>query len=312
MPWGATRPAVPTQGDPPCREARRSPPSRSPGRASWPAPPPASARARRAPRRRANRAPKPAGRRSRAPRPRGFGHFGHGGPGGEVHAVEVVPDKAGTGLHHRDRGQRHDHRGRRRAPARSRLKEGTSSVTYATPTITIPSGATVLLDGATSSLEKLKAGDHVSISSSSEGTTVFATDSSFQPGEGHGGPMGGPPPQGAAPPEPALLSLGRERAPAAGYRGRHEREAFERNPQAAGARVDAAENRFAIAAGAIALVAGIACWPPRAAPRRRSRPRCCSASPADRVRLADLPDRRAERRRRPAPPPARLSPADPA
>ena len=78
------------------------------------------------------------------------------------------------------------------------LKEGTSTVTYATPTITIPSGATVQLDGASSSLEKLKAGDHVSISSSSEGTTVFATDSSFQPGEGHG-PMGGPP-QGAAPP----------------------------------------------------------------------------------------------------------------
>ena len=57
------------------------------------------------------------------------------------------------------------------------------------------SGATVTLDGSSSSLEKLAAGDHVSISSSSDGTTVFATDSSFT-GAGHGpggpGAPGGP------------------------------------------------------------------------------------------------------------------------
>jgi len=129
----------------------------------------------------------------------GFGHFGRGGPGGEVHAVEVVPDKAGTGfitvtedngtITAVDAGA-----------GKITLKEGTTSATYATPTISIPSGATVLLDGASSSLEKLKTGDHVSISSSSEGTTVFATDSSFQPGAGHGaGPMGAPPAGGALP-----------------------------------------------------------------------------------------------------------------
>ncbi len=78
------------------------------------------------------------------------------------------------------------------------LKEGTSTVTYGTPTITIPSGATVTLDGSSSSLEKLKAGDHASIASSSEGTTVFATDSSFTPGDGGHGHWG-PPPGGKAP-----------------------------------------------------------------------------------------------------------------
>ena len=46
---------------------------------------------------------------------------------------------------------------------------------------------------------RLSAGDHVSISSSSEGTNVFATDSSFKTGEGKG-PMGGAPPQGGQPP----------------------------------------------------------------------------------------------------------------
>ena len=140
-----------------------------------------------------------AGQAAAAAGPHGFGHFGHGGPGGEVHAVEVVLNKAGTAYITQT-----DDNGTITAvdagAGKITLKEGTSSVTYATPTITIPSGATVMLDGATSSLEKLKEGDHVSISSSSEGTTVFATDSSFKPDEGHGpGPMGAPP-QGGQPP----------------------------------------------------------------------------------------------------------------
>ena len=112
----------------------------------------------------------------------------HGGP--PVHAVEVVPNKAGSAfitvttdsgtITAVDAGA-----------GTITLKEGTSSLTYATPTITVPSGATVLLDGKSSSLGALAAGDRVSISSSSEGTTVFATDSSFQPPAGH---FGGPPP----------------------------------------------------------------------------------------------------------------------
>ena len=125
-----------------------------------------------------------------------FGHFGRGGPGGEVHALEVVPNKAGTGfitvtedngtITSIDAGA-----------GKITLKEGTSSVTYATPTIDIPSGATVLLNGSSSSLEKLSAGDKVSISSSSEGTTVFATDSSFKPPAGPDGMPHLAPPQGA-------------------------------------------------------------------------------------------------------------------
>jgi Cu/Ag efflux protein CusF len=129
----------------------------------------------------------------------GFGHFGGGGPGGEVHAVEVVLNKAGTAYITvtEDNGTI---TGVDAGAGKITLKEGTSSVTYATPTISIPAGSTVLLDGASSSLEKLKAGDRVSISSSSEGTTVFATDSSFQPRQGPGpGAMGGAP-QGGPPP----------------------------------------------------------------------------------------------------------------
>jgi hypothetical protein len=129
--------------------------------------------------------------------PPGGGHPGHGGPGAEVHAVEVVLNKAGTAYINET-----DDNGTVTAvdsgAGTITLKEGTSSVTYATPTISIPSDATVTLDGASSSLGKLAAGDHVSISSSSEGTNVFATDSSFKPGEGHG-PMGAPP-QGGQPP----------------------------------------------------------------------------------------------------------------
>lgn len=131
--------------------------------------------------------------------PPGGGHPGQGGPGGEVHAVEVVLDKAGTAYISVT-----DDSGTITAVDPSAgtitVKEGTSSVTYATPTITIPSGATVNLDGSSSSLEKLSVGDHVSISSSSEGTNVFATDSSFKPTEGKGPMGGGGPPQGGQPP----------------------------------------------------------------------------------------------------------------
>jgi len=76
------------------------------------------------------------------------------------------------------------------------IREGTKTVTYKTVTLTIPSGATIVLDGKSSSLSALAAEDHVMVSSSSEGTRVFAADSSFQPlAMGHGGP-----PPGAGPP----------------------------------------------------------------------------------------------------------------
>jgi hypothetical protein len=78
------------------------------------------------------------------------------------------------------------------------VTEEANSVTYKTVTLTIPSGSSVMLDGNSSSLEKLAAGDHVIVSSSSEGTNVFAADSSFHPeGPGHGGPPPGAGPPGA-------------------------------------------------------------------------------------------------------------------
>jgi hypothetical protein len=129
------------------------------------------------------------------------GPGGAGGPGGgAVHEVEEVLDKAGTAYISQtvDSGEV---TALDTSAGTVTLKEGTSTVTYATPTITIPSGASVTLDGVSSSLEKLKTGDHATISSSSDGTTVFATDSSFQPGGGHGwgGGPGQAPPSGQAP-----------------------------------------------------------------------------------------------------------------
>jgi hypothetical protein len=110
-----------------------------------------------------------------------------GGPGGgSVHSVSEVLDKAGTAYI----SQTTDSGTITSVDATTdtiTLKEGTSKVTYATPTITIASGADVTLDGSTSSLSALAAGDHVTITSSSDGTTVFATDASFHPAQGPGG-----------------------------------------------------------------------------------------------------------------------------
>jgi hypothetical protein len=125
----------------------------------------------------------------------------HGGPhGGGIHSVSVVPDKAGTSFITltSDSGtvQSVD-----TSANTITIVEGTKSATYKTPTLTIPAAATITLDGKKATLAEIKANDRVSVSSSSEGTTVFATDSSFQPqdGPGRGGPPGvgghgGPPP----------------------------------------------------------------------------------------------------------------------
>ena len=123
-----------------------------------------------------------------------------GGPGGSVHSVSEVLDKAGTTYI----SQTTDSGTITSVDATAdtiTLKEGTSKVTYATPTITIASGADVTLDGSTSSLSALAAGDHATITSSSDGTTVFATDASFHPSQGPGGNggWGGPSSHGAPP-----------------------------------------------------------------------------------------------------------------
>lgn len=117
-----------------------------------------------------------------------------GGPGG-VHSESVVLNKKGDGFITvtSDSGKI---KSVDAGAGSIEVTEEANSVTYKTVTLTIPSGATVTLDGKSSSLEALAAGDHVNVSSSSEGTTVFAADSSFHPeGPGHGGP----PPGGWAP-----------------------------------------------------------------------------------------------------------------
>jgi hypothetical protein len=124
--------------------------------------------------------------------PGGMG--GPGGPGamGAVHSVSEVLNKEGTAYIEvtTDRGTIESVNS---SEGTITVLEGTKSVTYKTTTLTIPSDATVTLDGKSSSLSALAAEDQVTVSSSSEGTTVFATDSSFHPegGPGNGGP-GGP------------------------------------------------------------------------------------------------------------------------
>jgi hypothetical protein len=131
----------------------------------------------------------------------GGGPGGMGRPGGAVHSVSVVPDKAGTAFITvtSDRGtvQSVDN-----GAGTITFAEGTESATYKTLTLTIPSDATITRDGKTATLSEIATKDRVSVSSSSEGTTVFAADSSFKPqaGAGKGGPPpgmrgpGGPPP----------------------------------------------------------------------------------------------------------------------
>jgi len=142
----------------------------------------------------------PRGARPRGARPKFGARFG-GPSGGSVHSVSEVLDKAGTAYI----SQTTDSGTITSVDATAdtiTLKEGTSTVTYATPTITIASDAAVTLDGSTSSLSALAAGDHVTITSSSDGTTVFATDASFRPAQGpggNGGWGGGPGPHGAPP-----------------------------------------------------------------------------------------------------------------
>lgn len=133
----------------------------------------------------------------------------HGGPhfgphGMEVHADAVVLNKAGTAFitATEDNGTVDSVSGDQLA-----VKEAVGSVTYKTVALTIPSGATVIRNGATATLADLKTGDHVHVSQSSDGTVVFAGDSSFRPGpgpghDGHGGPPPGAPPFGGPPPLP--------------------------------------------------------------------------------------------------------------
>jgi len=133
-----------------------------------------------------------------ATRPNNAG--GPPGPGvmGVVHAEGVTLNKAGTEYINftADNGTV---KSVEASAGKLTIVEGSKSVTYKTVTLSIPDEATVSLDGKSSSLSGLAEGDHVCVTSTKEGTTVFAVDSSFHPegGPGHGGPpAGGAPPQG--------------------------------------------------------------------------------------------------------------------
>jgi hypothetical protein len=137
---------------------------------------------------------------SSTPRKSGFARGPIGGPPGRgraVHASEIVLNKAGTAFITQtiDTGTVKSVSGNDVT-----ITEGVGSVTYKDVTLTIPSGATVTRDGASASVSDLKAGDRISVSRSSDGTSVFAADSAWRPSgiNGHGGPGGGG--WGGAPP----------------------------------------------------------------------------------------------------------------
>jgi hypothetical protein len=116
--------------------------------------------------------------------------IGIGGP--PVHGVEVVPNKAGDGFE----TVTHDSGTVKSVSGSSvTITEGTEKATYGTPTLTIPADATVERDFQSAKLSDLRAGDHVDVSASSDGTTnVFAVDPQDWPPKPPAGlKPGGPP-----------------------------------------------------------------------------------------------------------------------
>lgn len=141
--------------------------------------------------------------RGSAFRAHGFGHDRPGRLGGPpVHVEAVVLNKAGDKFITvtSDSGKVKSVSGDELT-----ITEGTRTVTYKDVALTIPSDAKVRRnDDDSAKLGDLKEGDFVHVSSSSDGTFVFAVDPSFRPphefGGMHRGDRRGPPgpPPGAA------------------------------------------------------------------------------------------------------------------
>jgi hypothetical protein len=129
------------------------------------------------------------------PPPMPMAVFAFGGP--PVHAVQIVPNKAGDGF---DTVTEDSGTVKSVSGDNLTITEGTDKATYATPTLTIPADATVQRNEESAKLSDIQTGDHVDVSSSSGGTTdVFAVDSKPRelppkPGARVVGPEGGPPP----------------------------------------------------------------------------------------------------------------------
>lgn len=134
---------------------------------------------------------------------RRFGGRDRGGP--PVHSEAVVLNKAGTAFitATEDSGTVKSVSGNDIT-----ITEARNGVTYKDVTVTLPSDATIDRNGAAAKVGDLKAGDEVHVSRSSDGTFVFAADSSFRPQRGrHHGPGGpgdpdGPDGPGDGPPPP--------------------------------------------------------------------------------------------------------------
>jgi len=126
-----------------------------------------------------------------------------GGP--PVHSEEVRLDKAGKAFitETEDNGTVKSISGNDVT-----ITEAANGVTYKDVAVTVPGDATVYRNDAAAKAGDLKAGDRIHVSQSSDGTFVFATDSTFRPQRGHdwhggpGGPDGpdGPGGPGFAPP----------------------------------------------------------------------------------------------------------------
>ena len=122
------------------------------------------------------------------------------GGGPPVHGTAIVPNRSGTSFDTLTQDS-----GTVTAVAGDHLTitEGTDKATYATPTLTIPATATVVRDFKRATLAEIRTGDHVDVSSSSDGTTnVLAFDAQNWPPKPprglafgvttKGGPPGGP------------------------------------------------------------------------------------------------------------------------
>jgi hypothetical protein len=136
-------------------------------------------------------ATKSSSKTARARTAQGEAGLRRGGP--PVHAEAVVLNRAGTGFVTvtEDSGTVKSVSGDQLTIAESARKQDGSTVTYKDATLTIRSDAAIRRNGDTASLSDLKAGDHVHVASSSDGTLVDAFDSSHRPPR-HG--PGGPPP----------------------------------------------------------------------------------------------------------------------
>ncbi|HEU0317075.1 MAG TPA: hypothetical protein VFR49_07080, partial [Solirubrobacteraceae bacterium] len=116
---------------------------------------------------------------SALPAPRGVALFKIGAGGPAVHAVQIVPNRAGDGF---DTVTQDSGTVKSISGDRLTITEGTDKATYATPTLTLTPDATVERNLQQAKLADVQVGDHVDVTSPSGGpANVFAIDSQHWP-----------------------------------------------------------------------------------------------------------------------------------